>query len=181
MTSRWDAVAMIGMRTALRNGLAFGLLLLLGGCAQGVNARDRGFFGGLGAMITGEDERHLQRLQQRAAAREAEARMAERRRQLAEAEAARSTAELRAAEQRLAALQAELARQRAEIASLRAGTQSGSSRAATADRLAAEAEALERERRAAAGRAGGADAGALQRLEERSRRLDEDIRRFGAI
>lgn len=153
--------------------------LLLSGCAvEGQNADQRGFFGGIGAAVSGADERNVQRLESTARKTELEARLAQRRQQEAVQAASASGRQVSAAEQRLAAVQRDIARQRATVARLRREEQAGTPRAAEASRLDQELSALERERRAAAGRANDAE---IQRLEERSRAIDEDVRRFGAI
>ena len=166
------------IRTMLSRA-AFPLAMLLAGCAmEGQNADQRGFFTGIGAAVSGADIRNVQRLENTAQQTELEARLAQRRQENAAQAASLSGRQVAAAEQRLAALQRDLARQRATIARLRREVQAGTPPAAEVSRLERELNALEQERRAAAGRATQED---VQRLEERSRALNEDVRRFGAI
>ena len=147
---------------------------LLAGCAEGQNADQRGFFGGIGAAASGADIRNVQRLEGAAQQGEMEARLAQRRQEDAVRTASASGRQVTAAEQRLAVLQRDLARQRATIATLRREVQAGTPRADALGRLERELGNLEQERR----RATPQD---LPGLEQRSRALNEDVRRFGAI
>jgi chromosome segregation ATPase len=158
---------------------ALSMALLLLGCAEPGPARERGFFGGLGAMISGQDQSHAQRLEGQATAEERRA--LEQRQRLGRAQAGQrqSAEELRAAEARLAALDGQLERQRAELARLRA--ERGAAGAAEGDRLAREAEAIRRARDSAGTRPGGPTAADAADLEQRARALEEAIRRYGAI
>lgn len=165
-------------RVLRRRGILLAGLLLTGCAVEGQNADQRGFFGGIGAAVSGADERNVQRLEYTARQTELEARLAQRRQQDAVLAAEASGRQVTAAERRLAALQRDIARQRATVAQLRREAQAGTPRAAEANRLEQELDALDRERRAAAGRAGDAE---VQRLEERSRAINEDVRRFGAM
>ena len=69
----------------------------------------RGFFGGLGAMATGQDERQAQATEQNAAAEQRRALEQRERTQQASANQQQSARELRSARTRLAALDADLA------------------------------------------------------------------------
>jgi len=161
-------------------GATLGLLcLLLTGCAvEGENADQRGFFTGMGAAMTGADIRNVQRLEGTAQQSELEARLAQRRQESAAQAANLSVRQVSDAERRLATVQRDIARNRATISRLRGELQAGTPRAAKANRLDQELSALERERRAAGS---GSGAEQMQRLEQRSRELNEDVRRFGAI
>jgi len=151
------------------------LCLLLTGCAvEGQNADQRGFFTGMGAAMTGADFRNVQRLESNAQQSELEVRLAQRRQDSAMQEANLSGRQVSAAERRLVAVQRDIARNRATIARLRGELQAGTPRAVEANRLDQELSALERERRAAS-------SDQTQRLEQRSRELNEDVRRFGAM
>ncbi len=158
-------------------------VLLLAGCAgAGAGpASERGFFTGIGAAISGEDERGAQRLENAAALQERAAQMAAERNNAAQAEAARSAAAVRASEARLARLQRDLAQQRATLEQLRAERAQNPAATAEAARLQAELEALERDRRAAAARAGGPSADQVQSIERRAGELDAALQRFGRI
>jgi hypothetical protein len=151
--------------------------LALAGCADPGPAAERGYFGGLGAMATGQDERQAQTMEGRAAA---EHRRALEARAAAQAAAARrddSAATLRAAQARLAALDADLTRQRQTLARL--GTERGAAGRAEAARLRREADALARARDEAAARNGGPSAADLDQLERLSRAMDDALRRYG--
>jgi hypothetical protein len=156
-------------------------LLLLAGCAgAGAGpASERGFFSGIGAWASGEDERGAQRLENAAALEERSAQIAAQNAARAQGEAQRTTAEVQAAQRRLAGLQRTLANQRATLTRLRA--ERGESGAAEGARLQSELDGLERERRAAAARAGGPSAQDLQQIERRATDLDAALRRFGSI
>lgn len=155
------------------------MALSLTSCAvEGLNADQRGFFTGIGAAATGADVRNVQRLEATAQQSELEARLAQRRQESAVQAASLSSRQVSAAEQRLAAVQRDIARNRATVARLRRELQAGTPRAAEASRLEQELSALDRERRAAGS---GGNAEDVQRLEQRSRELNEDVRRFGAM
>ncbi|MCA3324679.1 MAG: hypothetical protein INF75_12105 [Roseomonas sp.] len=167
----------------LRSFRAIAPLLLLAGCAgAGAGpASERGFFTGIGAAVSGEDVRGAERLENAAALQERAAQMAAERNTAAQAEAARSGAAVRASEARLARLQADLAQQRATLERLRAERAQNPTTAAEAARLQSELDALERDRRAAAARAGGPSADQVQSIERRAGELDAALQRFGRI
>ncbi len=153
---------------------------LLAGCAGGdpcaTPAGQRGFVDGLGAMVSGSGERCVQQRQAAAAAAEQRASAAATSAGAAQAEERRTGAQVSAAEQRLRALNVQIAAQRGTVTRLR--RERGA--AATAG-VQGQADALERERAAAARRPGGPSAADVQLLEQRSRELDEALGRFGAI
>lgn len=157
----------------------FLLLLALSGCAgAGAGpASERGFFSGIGAAVSGEDERGAARLEGAAALREREAQLAAENANRRRAEAEQSTAEVRAAQRRLATLQRTLRDQRATLERLRATR----GQSAETTRLEGELDALDRDRRAAAARAGGPSAEEVGRIERRAGELDAALRRFGSI
>jgi DNA repair exonuclease SbcCD ATPase subunit len=158
------------------------LLILRGGAGAGPGpASERGFFTGIGAAVSGEDVRGAQRLESSAALQERAAQMAAERNAAAQAEAARSTAAVRASEQRLARLQRDLAQQRATLDRLRAELAQNPAATAEGARLQSELDALERDRRAAAARAGGPSADQVQSIERRAGELDAALQRFGRI
>ena len=158
------------------------LLLLpsLTGCAGSCEgpASSRGFFCGIAAMATGADKREVARLENTAAAQESAAGAAGQRAERARAEASRTAAEVRAAQRRLNALERDLRNQRATLERLRA--ERGQPGAAEASRLQSELDTLERDRRAAAQRAGGPSPAAVDRIERRASDLDAALRRFGS-
>lgn len=158
-------------------------LLILAGCAgAGAGpASERGFFTGIAAAATGEDVRGAQRLESAALLQERAALMAAERNTAAQAEAARTTAAVRASEQRLARLQRDLAAQRATLERLRAERAQNPAATAEGARLQSELDALERDRRAAAARAGGPSAEQVQSIERRAGELDAALQRFGRI
>lgn len=153
--------------------LALALWLLLAGCATAEGpAEQRGFFGGLGAAVTGADERRAQAIeaqataeQNRALAARADALAAERRR-------TQSAAELAEANRRLAALDRDIARLRGELDGIRA--QRGAGGAAEGARLQGELDALDRARQAPSGPRD------VQALEARRARIEDALRRYGA-
>jgi DNA repair exonuclease SbcCD ATPase subunit len=167
----------------LKSFRAIAPLLLLAGCAgAGAGpASERGFFTGIGAAVSGEDVRGAQNLENSAALQERAAQMAAERNTAAQAEAARSTAAVRASEQRLARLQRDLAQQRTTLDRLRAERAQNPAATAEAARLQSELDALERDRRAAAARAGGPSADQVQSIERRAGELDAALQRFGRI
>ncbi|MCA3366959.1 MAG: hypothetical protein INF79_15235 [Roseomonas sp.] len=167
----------------LRSFRTIAPLLLLAGCAgAGAGpASERGFFTGIGAAVSGEDVRGAERLENAAALQERAAQMAAELNTAAQAEAARSGAAVRASEARLARLQADLAQQRATLERLRAERAQNPTTAAEAARLQSELDALERDRRAAAARAGGPSADQVQSIERRAGELDAALQRFGRI
>lgn len=156
------------------------LLPLLPGCAGSCEgpATSRGFFCGIAALATGADERGAARLENTAAAQEGAAGEAGRRAERARAEASRTGAEVQAAQRRLNALERDLRSQRATLERLRA--ERGQSGAGEASRLQSDLDALERDRRAAAQRAGGPSPAAVDRIERRASDLDAALRRFGS-
>jgi hypothetical protein len=160
----------------LKSFRAIAPLLLLAGCAgAGAGpASERGFFTGIAAAASGEDVRGAQNLENAAALQERAAQMAAERNTAAQAEAARSTAAVRALEQGLAQQRTTLDRLRAERAQNPAATAEGA-------RLQSELDTLERDRRAAAARAGGPSAEQVQSIERRAGELDAALQRFGRI
>jgi hypothetical protein len=158
-------------------------LLLLAGCAgAGAGpASERGCFTGMGAAGSGEDVLGAHTLESAAALQERAALMAAERNTAAQAEAARSGAAVRASEQRLARLQRDLAAQRATLERLRAERAQNPAAAAEGARLQSELDALERDRRAAAARAGGPSADQVQSIERRATEMDAALQRFGRI
>jgi hypothetical protein len=160
----------------LKSFRAIAPLLLLTGCAgAGAGpASERGFFTGIGAAVSGEDVRGAQNLENAAALQERAAQMAAERDTAAQAEAARNTAAVRALEQGLAQQRTTLDRLRAERAQNPAATAEGA-------RLQSELDTLERDRRAAAARAGGPSAEQVQSIERRAGELDAALQRFGRI
>lgn len=148
-------------------------LLALGACAAAEGpAEQRGFFGGLGAAVSGADERRAQTIeaqataeQNRALAARADALAAERRR-------TQSAADLQAANRRLAALDRDIARLRGELETLRA--RRGPEGAAEGARLGQELDALDRARQAPTAPR---DAAALDASRAR---IEDALRRYGA-
>ena len=167
----------------LKSFCAIAPLLMLAGCAgAGAGpASERGFFTGIGAAVSGEDVRGAQSLESSAALQERAAQMAAERNTAAQAEAARSTAAVRASEQRLARLQRDLAQQRTTLERLRAERAQNPAATAEGARLQSELDTLERDRRAAAARAGGPSADQVQSIERRAGELDAALQRFGRI
>ena len=88
---------------------------------------------------------------------------------------------MRASEQRLAALQRSLAEQRRTLDRLRAERAQNPAATSEGARLQSELDALERDRRAAAARAGGPSADQVQSIERRATELDAALQRFGRI
>ncbi len=155
---------------------------LLPGCAGSCEgpATSRGLFCGVAAMATGADERGAARLENTAAAQESAAGEAGRRAERARAEASRTSAEVQAAQWRLNAVERDLRDQRATLERLRAERGQSGVGAAEASRLGSELDALERDRRVAAQRAGGPSPATVQQIERRANDLDAALRRFGA-
>jgi hypothetical protein len=152
--------------------------LAMAACADPGPASNRGFFGGVGAMVTGQDERQAQQLEQNAAAEQRRALEQRERAQQATARQQQSTRDLQAARTRLAALDADLARQRQTLARLRA--ERGEAGRSEAERLQRESDDLARARERAGQRSGGPTAADVDQLERLSRAFDESLRRYGA-
>ena len=146
----------------------------LQGCADPGPARERGFFGGMGAMMTGTDERQAAKLENSAVSEQRRVLEARADAQAAAARQQQSERDLAAAKARLDALDADIARQRQALERLRA--QRGAAGRAEADRLQRQSDELAR-RRASAGRQPSAEE--LQALERLSNALDESLRRYG--
>lgn len=153
------------------------LALAVSACADPGPANQRGFFGGMGAMMTGSDERQAQATEQNAAAEQRRALEQRERAQQAQAGQQQSARDLSNARARLARLDADLVRQRRQLADLRA--QRGAAGAAEADRLQQQSDDLKRQRDQAAGRTGGPSPQEVEQLERLSRALDESLRRYG--
>jgi len=143
-------------------------------------ASQRGFFGGIGAAVTGSDERRAAGLEQSAADAERKKQQLEARLGAANADAARTQAQVRAAEQRLAAVRSDLQRQKERLAALRARSQSGPS-AEEASRLQRELDAVDRERRAAQEASNAVTPATLRNLEERTHAIGLALDRLGAV
>jgi hypothetical protein len=146
----------------------------LQGCADPGPARERGFFGGMGAMMTGTDERQATKLENSAVSEQRRVLEARADAQAAAARQQQSERDLAAAKTRLDALDVDIARQRQALERLRA--QRGAAGRAEADRLQRQSDELAR-RRAIAGRQPSAEE--LQALERLSNALDESLRRYG--
>jgi hypothetical protein len=173
--------------TCMRNHWKGSLLALLvcgtvSACAtpSDAPATERGFFGGIGAMVTGTDENRAANLERNAAAEEEKKRQLEERLAAANADAARTREQVEIAERRLAAIQTQVQRQKERLAALRAGTQSSSS-AAEAVRLQNELDAIDRERRAAQDARNAVTPATLRNLEDRTRAVGNALDRLGAI
>lgn len=160
------------MRSGILPAAVF--VLLLAGCASNRPAAERGFFGGIGAAITGEDERQARAREAEASSAEARALQARAAAVEAERRQAASAAAVRDAERRLAALDAEIARMRRDLARARAARPGDPQGAALQDRL----ETLDRERAAAARRP---DPATAQRLEQQGRALDRALEAYGRL
>jgi len=160
--------------SARKAALALAASLALQGCADPGPASERGFFGGMGAMMTGGDERQAAKLENTAASEQRRALEARAEAQAAAARQQQSERDLAAAKARLDAIDADIARQRQVLARLRA--QRGEAGRAEAERLRRESDELARAR-ARAGSQPSAEE--LQSLERLSRALDESLRRYG--
>jgi chromosome segregation ATPase len=162
---------MMSHATPMKPLLALGLLLVLAACDTNAPANQRGFFGGLGAMATGNDERRAQSLENSAAQAEASTALLRQRANVAAGQAAITSGQVQAAEQRLAALDRTLRDQRVRLNQMRAQANASPTSAAEANRLDQEAERIQRDARAAASQVGGATPAQTQQLEQRSRAL----------
>jgi TolA-binding protein len=159
----------------MRHALLAGLLLAAA-CGPAGPARERGFFGGLSAAISGEDERRARALEAEAGRAEAEALQARARAMEAERQRDLSAAQVGEAERRLAHLRTRISGMREELARLQAerrGRDQGQG-AALGQRL----ETLERERQAAAAAPDPATAAQLERQAAEIARALESYRRL---
>jgi TolA-binding protein len=159
-----------------RLALPLAALLGLAGCASNAPPQERGFFGALGAAASGSDVARDRQMQADAAA--AEQRAAEMQARLAGAQqqAAASGQRVTQAEARLRQVNTEIARLRQRAAALPTDGQTPAQRE-EADRLRREAEALERERRAAAEAPGGPTDAAVESLRRRAGALEDALNR----
>jgi len=153
---------------------------MLIGCQTTQPASQRGFFGGLGAAVTGADERQARTLEQQAASEEAKAQRMAQRAAEADRQARASGAQVRTAEQRLAALQADIESQRKRLAALKSGRRSGVD-VAEADRIQLELEELDRAQRRAAAQVNSITPGTLQSLENRARQIGSALAKLGSV
>jgi hypothetical protein len=151
-------------------------LLGLAGCAADTAPQDRGFFGALGAAASGSDVARDQRMQADAAAAEQRAQQMQARLTAAQQREATSAARVTQAQARLRQLDAEIARLRQRAAALPTDGQTPAQRAET-ERLRQEAEALDRERRAAATAPGGPSDAAVDNLRRRATALEDALNR----
>lgn len=151
-------------------------LLLLAGCEG--PARERGFFSGIGAAVTGDDTANVRRLEDIAASSERNADIARQRNVGAQQAARSSSADLRDAQAQLEGLRQTLRRQRETLAQLRARRSNQNPAAeAEGERLQAEMVALERQ----ASVRDNASRASLRQMEQRAAELDAALRRYGSI
>jgi chromosome segregation ATPase len=165
-----------------RLAAALSVCVALSGCASASNgpASERGFFGGIGAMVSGADEKRAAGLEQTATDAERKKQQLQARLAAANEDAARTREQVQVAERRLAAIHIDLQRQKERLATLRA---SGGSSSAPAEvtRLQNEIEAIERERRAAQDATSTVTPATLRSLEERTRAVGNALDHLGAI
>lgn len=150
--------------------------LLLGACAQTGPASERGFFGGLGAAISGEDQRQAQAIEGQAQAAETRALQARASAVQAEQRQQASASAVRDAERRLANLDRQIASMRQNLAEARARRPNDPQGA----QLSGRVEALDRERAAAAA-APQADPATAQRLERQGQELNRALEAYGRL
>lgn len=152
---------------------ALALLLLAAACAPAGPARERGFFGGLSAAVSGEDERQARALETQAGRAEADALRARAAAIDAERRREASAAQLRDAERRLAALETRIAGMQRDLAALQAerAARDGGQGEALNRRL----ETLERERREAAA---APDPATAQRLERQAQDIGRALEAY---
>jgi hypothetical protein len=154
----------------------------LSGCADSntAPASQRGFFGGMGAMVSGSDERRAAGMESDAAAAEARSRQLAARADAAQRDAAITSGQVRASERRLANIRGDVQRQRERLAAARANATSPPV-AAEAARIQNEIDAIEREQRSAAASVSTLSPATLQRLEDRTRDVSRALDRLGTI
>ena len=164
--------------TALSAGVVL-VAIALSGCAstEATPANQRGFFGGLGAAVTGSDQRRAARLDGDATVAEGRAEQLSARTVSAEREVAVTSGQVRAAEQRLAGIQGEVQRQRERLAAL----QRSGAPAAEATRISNELEAIDAERRSAAASTNTVSNATLKGLEDRAKAVNLALARLGAV
>jgi hypothetical protein len=150
------------------------LLPLLAACAQNAPAGERGFFGGLGAAISGEDERQARVVESRAQTAETRALEARAAAVQAEQRQAATASAVRDAERRLATLERQIAAMRQDLATARARRPNDPQGAALSGRI----EQLDRDR-AAAARA--PDPATAQRLERQGQELGRALEAYGRL
>lgn len=165
------------MRRVFRCLVMVGLPLGLVACADAGNvpASQRGFFGGIGAMASGADQRNAQALENAASQSEASLGALQDRANRAAAQASMTSGQVQAAEARLATLDRNLSVQRDRLARLRARTGLTAIQANDAARLDEATARLQAETRAAAQRVGGPSAAQAQDLERRSADLQRQM------
>ncbi len=159
-----------------RLGCLLAGVLLLSACASDGPASERGFFTGLGAAVSGQDEANAQRLEQDATRRQRE--LLEQRLATNAAQERQRTSEatLRELQGRWQALEAQLNQQRAQLARLIA--QRGARAGPEGQRLQGEIEAADRQRAQAQQQPGGPSERELREIQERVDRLGESLRRY---
>ena len=141
-------------------------------------ANQRGFFSGIGAAVTGADEKRASTLEATAAQAEARNRQLSARVDAANQQAAITSGQVRAAEQRLANIQAEVRRQRERLNALQTG---GTAPAAEVGQLKSELDAIDAERRSAAASSSAISPAKLQNLEDRAKAVNVALARLGAV
>jgi hypothetical protein len=149
---------------------AAAVLLLLGGCASAnAPASERGFFGGLGAAVTGADEQRARGMEAQATAAQNRA-LEQRSSTLAAQRRADASRQQLAAQQRAnTAQEAEIARLRSQLADVQ-----GQMAPDEAARIRREIDAAERDGRAAA------TPQQQQQAEARRQAIADALRRAGA-
>lgn len=154
--------------------------LVVGGCTttDTAPATQRGFFGGLGAAVSGADERRAATLEADAANAEQRNRQLSARVASANQQGAITSGQVRAAEQRLANIQNEMLRQRQRLAALRSAN---SVPPGEATQLNSEIDAIDAERRAAAASASSVSPAKLQSLEDRTKAVNATLAKLGAV
>lgn len=168
------------MRRSACKVVPVGMIVLLGACADAnTPAAQRGFFGGLGAALTGQDEAQSRAREQQAAT--AEQRLRQNQAQLAAAQSdrARTQQQVTDARARLDGLERQLDDQRARLAGLDKATLSPAAQA-EASRLTRESQALDEERRRLQGGAT-VNRADVERLERSSRAFGTALDRLQAL
>lgn len=151
------------------------LMLALAACATNTPASERGFFSGIGAAVSGEDERQARAVESRAQTAETRALEARAAAVQAEQRQAASASAVRDAERRLATLERSIAQMRRDLAAARAGRPEAQGAA-----LSARIDQLDRDRAAAAAQAQ-PDPATAQRLERQGTELNRALEAYGRL
>ena len=150
--------------------------LLLGACVTEGPASERGFFSGIAAAVSGQDEANARRLEQDATRREREVLEQRLATQAALDRQAASERDLASMQARWQAMERQLGEQRAALARLRA--QRGAQAGPEAQRLQSEIDRVDRDRAQVQRRPGGPSETETREMQQRVDQITQALRRY---